>query len=428
MYTPDQKPHVAVVCDTLPYPTRSGDNQRVAEMIRILRERGWFVHFILAGFVDQRIRKVCLSHVDFLHTFTGQDWLTRLHNGLRRCVRFIDRVGKRIGLAPAEEIATRWLGKSVAPILDYWSRYPKGLDDFVAQLVARYPCRAVIVEYIWLYPAARKLRPGVLRLLDTHDIQHRRLKEFASRGMAFPLKITREEEARIFNEFDAVIAIQSAEAKDIKKMCPTQTILTVGSMGSYSRECPTSVVSGRVLYVGGFNGANIDGLRRFLTSIWPRISQEYMGAHLHVCGYVYRAFLGKEYDRVKFLGHLEVIESEYAEAAVVINPSWIGTGLKIKSVESLARGKPLVTTHKGVEGLHDDVHKSAIICDDDAAFADDVIHLLRENSARNRLSEAALQFAKTHLHAGAVYEPLLTYLNKHGHPEPPQLYLERHTA
>src|SRR5687767_10520166 len=154
MYAADQRPHVAIVCDTLPYPTRSGDNQRIAEMIGILRERGWFVHFVFSGFVDPSIRKICLSHFDFLHTFTGKGWRIRLRNGLRRCVRFIDRLGKRIGVPPVEEIATRCLGKSIAPILDYWNRYPKGLDDFVAQLAARYPLKAVIVEYIWLYPAA----------------------------------------------------------------------------------------------------------------------------------------------------------------------------------------------------------------------------------------------------------------------------------
>ena len=58
-----------------------------------------------------------------------------------------------------------------------------------------------------------------------------------------------------------------------------------------------------------------------------------------------------------FLGHKENIEKEYAEATVVINPAWIGTGLKIKTVEALARGKALVTTPKGIEGLPDDVEK-----------------------------------------------------------------------
>ena len=34
----------------------------------------------------------------------------------------------------------------------------------------------------------------MIRLLDTHDIQYKRVEEFASRRMVFPLKITRDEE------------------------------------------------------------------------------------------------------------------------------------------------------------------------------------------------------------------------------------------
>src|SRR4030095_2780055 len=101
-------------------------------------------------------------------------------------IRFFDRLGKKMGLPPAEEIATRLLGRSVAPIiLDYWRRYPKGLDEVVANFAFRHRWKAVIVEYLWLYPAAAKLQNGVARILDTHDIQHRLVEAFASRGRGF---------------------------------------------------------------------------------------------------------------------------------------------------------------------------------------------------------------------------------------------------
>jgi glycosyltransferase involved in cell wall biosynthesis len=404
---------IAIVCDTVPYPARSGDNQRIAEMIRVLRQEGWFVHFILAGFFDKRTRSLCRENIDAVHMYQGKGWYTLTRNWLRRCVRLVDRVMKRTGLPPAEEIASRVLGRSVSPIvLDYWKRYPKGLDDFVAQLAAKFFFRAVIVEYIWLYPATQQLNDGVARLLDTHDIQHKRVEEFESRGIAFPLSITRDEEAGIFSMFDAVIAIQAAEATEIRLMCPQLKVLTVGSTGSRTIGCAESIVPGRILYVGGFNGANIDGMRRFLTTTWPRIRQRHVAAHLHVCGYVYRAFLGEEHERVTFRGHLEDIESEYAQAAVVINPSWIGTGLKIKTVEALARGKPLVTTQKGIEGLDGDVKNSVLVRDDSVEFADAVSLLLEDWPLRDNLAQIAKKFALRHLNPTAVYGELLNYLRE----------------
>jgi glycosyltransferase involved in cell wall biosynthesis len=412
--TDPSKPHIAIVCDTVPYPTRSGDNQRIAELISILRQNGWFVHLVLAALVDRTLREICLKHVDALHLFNGKGLKTRCRNLLRRTVREFDKIGKRIGLPPAEEMASRLLGRKIAPlVIDYWQRYPHGLNDFVAKLAQRDQWRAIIVEYLWLHPTIAKLPNGIPKLLDTHDIQHLRAQEFASRGMTFPLRITPEEERRIFNQFDAVMAIQSAESSLIREMCPQVRILTVGSMGAAQRKVPGCPIPGRVLYVGGYNGANVDGLHRFLTIIWPRIIDQYERARLHVCGYIYRAFLGEKFNGVCFLGHIEDIEEKYAEAALVINPSWIGTGLKIKTIDALARGKPLVTTTKGVEGLNGAIDAACVIADDDYSFAHSVVHLLISSNTRNKLAEAASAYAQKHLTSIAVYGELLTFLNRH---------------
>jgi glycosyltransferase involved in cell wall biosynthesis len=412
MTEPSAKPNIAIVCDTVPYPARSGDNQRLAELIAILRQNGWFVHLVLAALLDRQQRQICLRYVDALHLFDGTGWKTRCRNLLRRTVRALDRVGKRIGLPPAEEIASRGFGRKIAPLfIDYWQRCPQGLSDFVKKLAQRGQWRAIIVQYVWLHPSIGKLPNGITKLLDTHDIQHVRAQEFASRGMTFPLKITREEEQRIFNQFDAVIAIQSAEGSLIRGMCPRLRVLTVGTMGAAQRRVASRPIPGRVLYVGGYNGANIDGLHRFLTRIWPCIIDRYEYARLHVCGYIYRAFLSEEFKGVCFLGHNEDIEDQYAEAALVINPSWIGTGLKIKTIDALARGKPLVTTPKGVEGLNGAIESACVICKDDLSFVQGVVDLLMSPNKRNDLGEAASVYAQKHLTAGAVYGELLAFLN-----------------
>ncbi len=89
-----------------------------------------------------------------------------------------------------------------------------------------------------------KLKNGIIRLLDTHDIQHKRVEEFASRGMMFPLQITRDEERRIFNQFDAVIAIQAVEAEVIREMCPQLRGADCRFVGIF-RECCIDPPGGR---------------------------------------------------------------------------------------------------------------------------------------------------------------------------------------
>jgi len=310
-------------------------------------------------------------------------------------------------------MANWMLGRRITPlVINYWQRYPNGLDTFLAGLARTYQWDAVIVEFIWLHSAINHLPANILRLLDTHDIQHKRLEDFASRGINFPLEITRDEESRIFNSFDAVIAIQSQEAALIRGMCRNLRVLTVGTACTDSRPFADQPVSGRILYVGGYNGANVDGLSRFLRNCWPHILQNSPHARLHVCGYVYRGFLNDRFSNVEFLGHVKDLAPHYAEAELVINPVWIGTGLKIKTVEALTFGKPLVTTYKGTEGMHPDVAKACIIATEDKDLVNSVVHLLSNTKARSPLAEAATVFSAAHLSASKTYGELLDFLTK----------------
>ena len=82
-------------------------------------------------------------------------------------------------------------------------------------------------------------------------------------------------------------------------------------VGIFPDCCIVSPVDGRILYVGGYNGANIDGLRRFFDCVWPKVLRQIPSAKLHVCGHIYRAFAGQRFENVKFLGHKENLEEEY---------------------------------------------------------------------------------------------------------------------
>ena len=181
-------------------------------------------------------------------------------------------------------------------------------------------------------------------------------------------KGTRDEEARSMRGFDAIIAIQAEEAAEIRAMCPDQTVITLGTSSPPPPERDIEEHENTLLYVGGANGANIDGMRHFLERCWPRIRKACPRAELRVCGYIYQAFLSESHDGVEFLGHVDDIELEYAQAALVVNPIWVGTGLKIKTIEALARGKALVTTGKGIEGMQGDPSVACAITKTDDEF------------------------------------------------------------
>ena len=404
---------VAVVCDWVPYPVRSGDNKRTAEMIQVLREQGWQVELVLTRpLVRKDSKRLCLSHVDGLHAFFGGNILG---HAFRFVVRKTDGVLYHLKLPALSDTVSRILGRHRHVAVNLFSRMPTyqpGFKEFLAKRAARQQWDAVVINYQWLHPAIQDLPSHILTLLDTIDLQHKRVAQFESRDLNGVHAITREEEAQSMLGFDAILAIQKEEAAELRDMCPGHTVITVGTSSPPPPRREVAERPDALFYVGGANAANIDGLRHFLDHCWPRVRAARPAAELRVCGHIYQAFLSEQYAGVNFLGHVDDVEQEYAQATVVINPIWVGTGLKIKTVEALARAKPLVTTRKGIEGMSGNPGSACRVVDGDDTFAEAVVQLIATPSERLGLARAAATYRDQFLSPAVVYRDLLTYLDE----------------
>ena len=91
---------------------------------------------------------------------------------------------------------------------------------------------------------------------------------------------------------------------------------------------------------------------------------------------------------------MDDLTSVYQRADVVINPISIGTGLKIKNIEALGFGKPLVTTSVGAEGLESGSQLAFLVADTAQDFANAVIGILQDSGLYRQLSSKGYQFAK----------------------------------
>jgi glycosyltransferase involved in cell wall biosynthesis len=82
------------------------------------------------------------------------------------------------------------------------------------------------------------------------------------------------------------------------------------------------------------------------------------------------------------------------DAAVVAVPIRTGSGIKIKTIEAMAAGKAIVATELGCEGwdVADGIHLRR--ADGAASFANAVVELLQDASARRRLGTAAQQLVR----------------------------------
>lgn len=273
---------------------------------------------------------------------------------------------------------------------------------------------AMIAEFAWTARALDRAPPGTLRILDTHDIQHRRRETARSAGGDLADRAcTRDEEIAELRRADVLLAIQRHEARVLEEMCPERRVMTVEHGLRLARPLPSPADSRLVLFVGNLYEPNVLGLRDFFEHAWPDIRVAVPEAELAVCGRVCEAF-EEAPEGARLEGVVPDLTPYYASAAVVINPVPYGSGLKIKSVEAIALGKALVATPGALVGLEDADPPPCLLAPEARRMGAAVAVLLCDVARRRDLEARARRLTKSRFAPERAYGPLERLLREEG--------------
>jgi glycosyltransferase involved in cell wall biosynthesis len=153
----------------------------------------------------------------------------------------------------------------------------------------------------------------------------------------------------------------------------------------------TLVYSGALTY-----SANFDAIDFFLRGIFPLIQAERPEVRLFITGRSDAAPISRlpGNANVTFTGYLDDVRSKIASSWVSVVPLRVGGGTRLKILEALALGTPVVATRKGAEGLDIVPGRDLLIADDPAEFAGQVLRLLRSRDLRQQLSQNGRQLVE----------------------------------
>lgn len=170
-----------------------------------------------------------------------------------------------------------------------------------------------------------------------------------------------------------------------------------------------------------FNGIldyrpNLDAAHHLVQDIWPRVLRRCPDARLEIVGRGHAADLQRlRRTGVVVTGEVPDVRLHLDRAAVVGVPIRMGGGTRLKVVEGLAMGKPVVSTTIGCEGIsvRDGVH--LLVADDPETFASRVVEVFEDADAAGALGTAGRELAEREYSwdlAGerldALYRQLLT--------------------
>lgn len=169
----------------------------------------------------------------------------------------------------------------------------------------------------------------------------------------------------------------------------------------------------RVLFVGSLSVAfNQQAITWYIHNVHARLAHV-SGYHLVVAG----SSRGKDMSWLHKLAapfpnidvRLDVpdLEPLYDSSAVFINPMKNGFGVKLKTVEAVLHGLPIVSTNVGVEGTGLEAATHFTLANDPLTFAEAVRKLLLDKNQAHAIVKRAQKFLGQHYGHGQCLQHLL---------------------
>lgn len=137
-----------------------------------------------------------------------------------------------------------------------------------------------------------------------------------------------------------------------------------------------------VLFLAHSNPYNLEAARWLAEKVLPLLPDD---INFTICGKVWQDIdkkctdikdLFKKFNRIDFA---ESLDELYAKTKIAAVPMFGGTGMKIKTIDALSRGIPVVATLLGVDGFPDKNENGCIVCEKPEEFAENIIKLVRDN-------------------------------------------------
>jgi glycosyltransferase involved in cell wall biosynthesis len=201
----------------------------------------------------------------------------------------------------------------------------------------------------------------------------------------------RRYEARHCPRFDHNVVMSKLDEEILAEIAPDAKYTVVANgvdvsfftPGAETRQPRSIVFAGRLDQY-----SNRHGMLKFCAEAWPLIARSHPDAVIDIIGANPPreiSELATRDPRVRVHGFVPDVRPFFARASVAICPIWDGGGTRIKVLDGMAQGMPLVATRIGAEGI-DVVHdRDLLLVDTPQEFAGAIGRIFDDGELRQRL-------------------------------------------
>lgn len=287
------------------------------------------------------------------------------------------------------------------------------------------------LESLFVTPYIETIRkytnaPIVLR---AHNIEHL-IWERMAHSTKNPLKKVylkllaqrlKKYELETLKKLDGIAAITEIDAEFFRKQSSIPALSFPVGIEEFPAKSHLGNSEKKLFHLGSMDWMpNQEGVKWLLDHVWPLVFKQHPDALLLLAGRNMPSWLsGTQLPGVEIVGEVEDANQFIIKSGIMVVPLLSGSGMRVKIIEGLAAGKPIVSTSIGAEGIPVSHTNNILIADMAEDFAHAICSLLEDAELQQKLSINAMKLAKEKLLNKTImqnlenfYQMLLSSANK----------------
>ncbi len=348
-----------------------GENNRVIQLIKIFNELEYQVDYF--GFEN-------FSSISSFHDFEKQN-----EEGLINKLYIYDFLkGYKNGKPQSKSILRILKEKVIRRIkrtihetyLQDWAS--EGVQRLFTDILKDNQYDSIIIFYTYLANLLKDRDLNAKKIYFMEDsmfLQQYSWDEQGNEKAGITLGKLMDEELNRIHYFDEVFCISNDERIFYEKIARREMHFIPHLLPNVKKVI-SNVASRKwdVFFIGFDNPFNVEGLNWFLEDVYPLLNK---GIKILLVGSATKK-INVKYSNVDVIPYAPDLDDIFENVKVSICPMFRGTGMKVKVVESMARGLPVVCNERGVDGFPDKSMCGCLVTQDKYEFANYINRLCED--------------------------------------------------
>lgn len=207
-------------------------------------------------------------------------------------------------------------------------------------------------------------------------------------------------ERQVLRQAARVVAVTEADAAVMQRLAgqPVAVVVNGVDCAQFAGATPDNACQ-RILFLGNYEySPNVDAVQWALDEIMPLLWQRNPRAVISICGHALPAQWPERWPdkRIEWQGFVSDLPALQSQSSVFLAPLRHGGGSKLKVLEALAAGLPLVSTAQGVSGLALEPGSDYLAGETAQQLAVALSEVLDQPADAARLGQAGREYVRVH--------------------------------